>query len=63
MEPAKRVELLTDGLRNRCSTTELRWLSRKVYHKTGFHDKSRRLAREYTTGYLLHFYASVTLVY
>ena len=25
LEPAKRVELLTDGLRNRCSTTELRW--------------------------------------
>ncbi len=25
VEPAKRVELLTDGLRNRCSTTELRW--------------------------------------
>ena len=25
LEPAARVELATDGLRNRCSTTELRW--------------------------------------
>jgi hypothetical protein len=25
MEPAVRVELTTGGLRNRCSTTELRW--------------------------------------
>jgi hypothetical protein len=27
MEPAVRVELTTGGLRNRCSTTELRWHS------------------------------------
>jgi hypothetical protein len=25
VEPAVRVELTTGGLRNRCSTTELRW--------------------------------------
>ena len=25
MEPAPRIELGTDGLRNRCSTAELRW--------------------------------------
>jgi hypothetical protein len=25
MEPAVRVELTAGGLRNRCSTTELRW--------------------------------------
>ncbi len=34
MEPAPRIELGTDGLRNRCSTAELRWhLAIKLYLK------------------------------
>jgi hypothetical protein len=34
MEPMVRIELTTDGLRNRCSTTELHWLENE---KTGIH--------------------------
>ena len=30
MEPAVRVELTTGGLRNRCSTTELRWRAEDI---------------------------------
>ena len=35
MEPAVRVELTTGGLRNRCSTTELRWQLANIILKSG----------------------------
>ncbi len=36
VEPAVGIEPTTDGLQNRCSTTELRWRGRNRASSTGF---------------------------
>ena len=49
MEPMAGIEPATDGLRNRCSTTELHWLQAEAgYFANGkFHGKLIRFIRQH----------------